>query len=64
MTMTKSINPDTKAKLDALAAEIAVGEVKPEQTEAGLAVLEAKAEAAVELILVRDAEALERLADA
>ena len=67
MTMTQSINPATKAKLEELKAEIARAATEPEPAAPSAAELEhlkAKATAAVDLILVRDAEALERLADA
>ena len=65
--MTSKINPETRAKLDALAAEIAQARPDEEvraQTQVDTQTLASKAEAAVSIILVRDAEALERLADA
>ena len=67
MTMTSAMNPETKARLEALKAELAAAANEPELAAPSaleLGVMKAKAAAAVERILVRDAEALDRLADA
>jgi predicted transcriptional regulator len=67
MTMTSAINPETKAKLDALAAEIAQAsnEAAPAvQSEQELAEQRAHLATIVDRVLVEDAELLQRLADA
>ena len=67
MTMTSARKPETKARLEALKAELAAAANEPllaAPTELEIDVMKAKAAAAVERILVRDAEALDRLADA
>lgn len=65
--MTSKINPETRAKLDALAAEIALSSTHTEPSqpsEQQIATQRKICSDVVDRVLIEDAELLQRLADA